>query len=346
MYSNADSQPLFELATLSTHCHPTVRMWAQQLLDHQTIAVEYGGDPLLDFALSNFLDRIAYKEPKSQEKLAKFRNNLNKSVKMSAYEKPVNVYDFKQGERPDVQRVEEEFMYKYLTQHERKQKAAEEAESDDDFEEVLDGKDKMKDDISDAEMEAFAEAEILKEMKRLQSGAGPAVLSDEEDVDVSYSDDQDEASQDENENGQYLDDSEEVGEAGDSEEFFSDQDELEDLGGLSDQKAGGEGEEDDSEDLDLGAVDDYDDEEEEEEEAQKPAKKGQKGKKKAEDDDRGFASYEDFAHLLEEGAEGEIQASKQNKFLKKRSFMSQSRGGAGRSSHSRGGSRGNFKRRK
>ena len=75
--------------------------------------IEYGGDPLLDFSISNFLDRIAYKDPKSKEKLAKFASK--RATKMSDYEKPINDYDFKSGEMPEIQRKEEEFMYKYLS---------------------------------------------------------------------------------------------------------------------------------------------------------------------------------------------------------------------------------------
>lgn len=45
------------------HVHPTVRLWAQNLLSGETLT--YNGDPLLDFSLSNFLDRISYKNPKS-----------------------------------------------------------------------------------------------------------------------------------------------------------------------------------------------------------------------------------------------------------------------------------------
>jgi len=35
--------------------------------------INYNGDPILDFSLSNFLDRISYKEPKSKEKLEKYK---------------------------------------------------------------------------------------------------------------------------------------------------------------------------------------------------------------------------------------------------------------------------------
>lgn len=142
-YANADSTQLFELASLCTHSHPTVRLWSQSLINGQFI--DYGGDPLLDFSITNFLDRIAYKDPKSKEKLAKFASK--RSTKMSDYEKPINEYDFKRGEKPEIMRTEEEFMYKYLSQIDKKKKSeAPENEGDSDAEEV-----------SDPEEEAFAE---------------------------------------------------------------------------------------------------------------------------------------------------------------------------------------------
>jgi len=39
---------------------------------------------------------------------------------MANIEKPINEYDFKKGERPEEEREEEKFMYKYLTQIEKK----------------------------------------------------------------------------------------------------------------------------------------------------------------------------------------------------------------------------------
>lgn len=70
------------------------------------------------------------------------------------------------------------------------------------------------DEISDPEMEAFADNEIKKEMKRLQ---GEQASDDEEEVDVSYSDDEEVADEeDSNADGQ-------AGNFTESEEdFFSD----------------------------------------------------------------------------------------------------------------------------
>jgi hypothetical protein len=63
----------------------------------------------LDFGLANFLDRISYKNPKSADKLAKFKSNQ----RMSATEKPINTYDFA-NEKPTQQREEEQYLYKYF----------------------------------------------------------------------------------------------------------------------------------------------------------------------------------------------------------------------------------------
>ena len=85
-FANALDTPLWELVALVNHSHPTICFWAEQLSKGQSIA--YEGDPLLDFGLSNFLDRIAYKQPKTSEQTLKFRK------RMAQYEQPVNQIDF------------------------------------------------------------------------------------------------------------------------------------------------------------------------------------------------------------------------------------------------------------
>jgi hypothetical protein len=39
---------------------------------------------------------------------------------MANTEKPINEYDFKKGERPEIEREEEKFMYKYLSLRDKK----------------------------------------------------------------------------------------------------------------------------------------------------------------------------------------------------------------------------------
>lgn len=98
------------------------------------------------------------------------------------------------------------------------------------------------------------------------------------------------------------------------EDFFSDQDDLEEV--VDSEKQMSDDEDDgivmDDPGSDYGQ--EYDSEIEEQEEAENSKKKKVKG------DDKGFASYEDFAHLLEEGVEEDKKQSKEKGFLKKRTF--------------------------
>lgn len=197
---------------------------------------------------------------------------------MSSYTKPLNMIDFKNGERPEEVRQEEQFMYKYLEQNQKTRASAGK-------EEEFDGEGS---DISD-----FADQEMKAEMDRLQSGAGN--VSDEEDLDVDYSD-------------------EDGDEPHDEDDFFDGAD------GLEDVQIGAE------EDAEMDEGSDYGDEYDQEIEEEKEAKfKKDKGNKKTKDGEDMFASYEDFAHLLEEGAEkSEKKKDKKDKKPenKKRNFTS------------------------
>jgi hypothetical protein len=63
--------------------------------------------------LANFLDRIAYKEAKSEEKLKVFRQ---KQARMSEYLEPINnaIREKLNGISKIQVREEEKFMWKYL----------------------------------------------------------------------------------------------------------------------------------------------------------------------------------------------------------------------------------------
>lgn len=142
-------------------------------------------------------------------------------------------------------------------------------------------------------------------MKELAQGNAS---DEDEDVDVDYSDDDAEIqlSDDDDDEEVEQDMSEQPGEDDDEEEFFSGED---------------------LQDVDEGSGFGSDD----------GGKKKAKGKFDA--DDNAFASYEDFAELLEEGVRQDEEDRKRNKFLKKRSYgQSTMRGGQ------RGRGRGGFKR--
>jgi hypothetical protein len=132
----------------------------------QGTLIAYAGDPLLDFGLANFLDRIAYKNPKSLDKLATSDTNKHQQLfasnrRMAASEQPVNTYNFAgtgaDGDMPANPREEEEYMYRYFklrgpketTEVDKKRKKDEAMEGSDDEEMSL-GSDE------DPEEEAFA----------------------------------------------------------------------------------------------------------------------------------------------------------------------------------------------
>jgi ribosome biogenesis protein MAK21 len=167
-WAHAESVPLFELVQLTTHTHPTVKLWATNLLKGELL--DYAGDPLLDFGLANFLDRISYKNPKSLEKLAKFSSGR----RMAASEQPINQYEFTgeggDNDMPKDAREEEQYLYKYFKMRgpkPKKQGDAGVAGEDEDGEE------------EDASMEKFANDIIEKEMKKMNKQNED--LSDEDD---------------------------------------------------------------------------------------------------------------------------------------------------------------------
>ena len=57
---------------------------------------------MLDFGLANFLDRISFKEPKSEAKLKKFEARQRK---MSEYTQPLNKVDLEETKREDEQYI-------------------------------------------------------------------------------------------------------------------------------------------------------------------------------------------------------------------------------------------------
>lgn len=305
-WANAESSALFELIQLTYHTHPTVKLWATKLLEGEVI--NYNGDPLLDFGMANFLDRIAYKNPKSVEKIAKFSSGR----RMAATEQPINLYDFSgnggENDMPQNLREEEQYLYKYFKMRgpkataTKKKGADEESDDDADLSNKLDGSDL---EGEDPEMEAFANEVIEKEMKKMtkqQDDLDDEVLSGLSDEDIDDEDGEDDMNDDDGEDME--DDLDEEDE--DEGDFFDGED------GLQEVKVGEE-DEDDSE-MEMGADDDdeddeevqeYIDEEEDEEDDDIFDKKGNKGAKskdngkKKKEQKSIFADYDEFAHLLE-----------------------------------------------
>lgn len=65
LYGGGEFSTYLELIDLKKHFHPTVALYASNIINKQTI--KYSGDPLNDFTLIRFLDRFVFKNPKKVE---------------------------------------------------------------------------------------------------------------------------------------------------------------------------------------------------------------------------------------------------------------------------------------
>jgi ribosome biogenesis protein MAK21 len=69
MTSSDGTGSLWEISLTMQHYHPSVCKFSQSLGD-----IVYNGDPLRDFSLAPFLDKFAFRNPKSMEKIKEKRN--------------------------------------------------------------------------------------------------------------------------------------------------------------------------------------------------------------------------------------------------------------------------------
>lgn len=134
-----------ELIFLKDHFHPTVSLFAKNILEGQTI--KYPGDPLKDFTLIRFLDRFVFKNPKQVEEkgatklFAKRKFYKPKGIKGRA----VNSMEYLKEDEKNIP-VDELFLHKFLQKRyeQRQMKAEDDEESDlesvqsEEFEEMLD----------------------------------------------------------------------------------------------------------------------------------------------------------------------------------------------------------------
>ena len=118
-----DSQgnpPCWEIALLAHHFHPSVSKFVNDIG-----SIEYGGDPLQDFGLAPFLDKFAYRNPKSREKLVQQKQqsgsgtgNRRAGGKLEArLELPMNDPSFL--EKTDVNE-QDEFFHQFFMERARR----------------------------------------------------------------------------------------------------------------------------------------------------------------------------------------------------------------------------------
>ncbi|XP_061172895.1 CCAAT/enhancer-binding protein zeta-like [Saccostrea echinata] len=206
LYCRADSECVWELQKLSQHFHPTVSLFASNLLKGEH--VRYTGDPLQDFTIIRFLDRFVYKNPKKPETFTEMQGTLSRSkfntktTRLKGVKKvPVSSEEYLQKAESYLP-AEEIFYHRFFKQKaekERKRKELEEEEeesdeevSDTEFDEYLDTYEKQFEggdiggNFSGSDID-FASAVGMKATKK-----GKLVMeSDDEDVSEEEDDDMD-----------------------------------------------------------------------------------------------------------------------------------------------------------
>ena len=373
LFTLAHHSALWELTVLLSHYHPSVTHWSSLLLSHQPI--HYAGDPLTDFTPAAFLDRFVFKNPKQGADGSRTGRHLQRhsnAAHTAATAVLVSSGEFLRKRERDV-REDERFYWLYFKEKERR-----EAEGGGGRQRKKKEKGGAVED-EEAAMDEFAdrimEAELAKGQRRGDDEEEEELLKALRAAKDEQGDEEEEEEEEESEGGELT------------EEMLAEMDGLQGLDGLDDDEQLDDADEEDGEDDDdaeaeaeaaaeLGLDDDDDidmptfsdedsdeddeaaeeeDGEEEEEEASNRTKKKQRldGKKRVSGlgSDSVFASAEEFASLLAEGADETAQHRKEKmrEFTHDRADMGgrRSRGGGGGRGRGGGGrGRGGGKRRK
>ena len=195
--------PIWELSLFGHHYHPSVCKFSCDVG-----GISYTGDPLKDFGLAPFLDKFAYRNPKSAERVAaKFkrgesiaeRKSGTGSVIQSQFSVPVNDPSFLKRDHVEAQ---DEFFRRFFAERARRDReqgilrqrsddADEESDALDEAEaKDVDGKFEYFESQweTDSEEEAFVDSLAQKIIEDALDVNGPADL-DEEDPDMDDWDD-------------------------------------------------------------------------------------------------------------------------------------------------------------
>ncbi|CAG8577468.1 14786_t:CDS:10, partial [Acaulospora morrowiae] len=211
-YSYADQTCLWELTFFTNHFHPTVALYAKQLIENKSIENQ---PELHHHTLSHFLDRFVYRNPKKSDRI-KGGNVLlqptvatepgmvimKKGTGISQNEINVNSEEFWKKSLVDVP-VDQAFFHKYFTQkHANGNVQKEKKNSVDDIDDFLD---------PDQESDEELEKEIWETMKSTMPIKLDSDLEDDDDIDdledaYFSSDDHSDDDVEEDDNNEFMDD--------------------------------------------------------------------------------------------------------------------------------------------
>ncbi|XP_075160643.1 nucleolar complex protein 1 [Haematobia irritans] len=164
-----------ELLLLRAHFHPTVEVFAENILNNKRI--DYYGDPLRDFGLAHFLERFSFKNPKKIEKNAVTTHQHKTYTSYGTRGMPV-----KSLTKTNCSE-EEMFIFNYLEQkrkqaeiYKKTKKSGEEDDDDEDEEKVRHA------DVDDDEFEEYLDGFFGKKSKK-SKGEMKSEQSDDEELD-------------------------------------------------------------------------------------------------------------------------------------------------------------------
>jgi ribosome biogenesis protein MAK21 len=170
--------PFWEVALLAHHFHPSISKFANDIGD-----IEYGGDPLLDFGLAPFLDKFAYRNPKSRDRLAvSSPHNRRMNMLHSRLQLPVNDPSF--IERTDVTE-QDEFFHRFFVERARRDELKgikRHRDTKDDSSQASENDDHPGDSKHDQAFNAAEEAEIEGEGKKFEEYEAMWETDDEEEA--------------------------------------------------------------------------------------------------------------------------------------------------------------------
>jgi len=305
LFSRARSSALWELSLLLHHFHPSVVKFARSILEGH--AIDYQGDPLKDFTVTNFLDRFVYKNPKESKTAHETKHAQSTFARQTIRARPytqVNTPAFLQrGERDAAAIPEDEtFFLKYFLSKQAK----------DAHQSAISGVEKRKgkvlgEDATEEEEDAFADDIIEQEMRRMDP-QGWADEEEDEDQEALEA----EMAAEEGDEDEEDEDAEMAGEEDeDEDEAAAEAAALAEMeGGLSDEEVDDDDEEDYDEEFNFDSEDGDDDDDFGMADAAPRSKKDRHASV--------FASAEEFADILNEANEPSVSV-KQSAWEKKRS---------------------------
>lgn len=174
-YACPNASNSWELVLFKSHFNPSVQSFAKSFMEPTTQhTITYSGDPTIDFSITSFLNRFAYKNPKKQQ----VEQRRKRSQVLS--EEPINTSVLETNSEVAPEKV---FFYKFFGERDRliaegKSRKKKRRTEDDEDEDRSD----LGSDFDETEIDRFADKLADELMENYAAGAGnPDIDEDDED---------------------------------------------------------------------------------------------------------------------------------------------------------------------